>query len=204
MSVSVKVKRNSRVFVISGPSGAGKGTLIKNLLQRVDNIMLSISVTTRLPRNGEKNGVHYFFVSEAAFKKKIREGQFLEWACVHGDYYGTPAGFVKKQIARGKDVVLELDVQGALTVKKKEKSACLIFVMPSSLKALERRLMLRGTETRAEISRRLKTARKELGFLSFYDTLIYNDDLEEAVQNLVSVVQAERLKIPKTLKSKKV
>lgn len=189
------MKKKSRVFVVSGPSGAGKGTLIRGLLKRVEDIALSTSVTTRLPRNGEKNGAHYFFVSEAAFREKIRGKKFLEWARVHDDYYGTPVDFVRKQLSAGKDVVLELDVQGALTVKRRAKDACLIFIMPSSFKELEKRLVLRGTESREEIAQRLKTARSELCFLSFYDYLIYNDDVKTAVENIVSVVRAERLRI---------
>lgn len=187
--------KHPRVFVVSGPSGAGKGTLIKKLMRKVPGFALSVSMTTRLPRNGEKNGAEYIFADEKKFKKNIRGNRFLEWACVHGDYYGTPAGFVKKSLQKGKDVLLELDVQGAVKVKKTMKNAVLIFVMPSSFKELERRLAERGTESKPEIKKRLETAEKELTFLSFYDYLIYNDNLDEASRHLECVVTAERLRL---------
>ncbi len=190
-----RIKKNPRILILSGPSGAGKGTLIKKLLRCVPDVELSISMTTRSPRNGERNGVEYFFVDEKSFKKNIHKNWFLEWARVHGDYYGTPLGFVKKTLSEGKDVLLELDVQGAINVRKKEKNTCLIFVMPPTFKELERRLVRRKTESKAEIGKRLADARKELEYLSFYDYLIYNDMLEEAVKQLECVVSAERLRI---------
>ena len=194
-SVRIRKKRVPRIFIISGPSGAGKGTLIKRLLAGVQGISLSVSMTTRVPRNGELKGVDYIFVDEKKFRKNIRDDSLLEWARVHDDYYGTPSNYVKKMLTQGKDVLLELDVQGAVKVKKKIKNAVLIFVMPSSFKELERRLVKRGTESRAEIKKRLEDAKKELTCLSFYDYLIYNDTLDAAARELASVVTAERLRL---------
>lgn len=196
-----RIKKYPRILILSGPSGAGKGTLIKKLLRCVPDVELSISMTTRSPRSGERNGAEYFFVDEKRFKKNIQKNRFLEWARVHGDYYGTPLEFVKKKLSEGKDVLLELDVQGAVNVRKKEKNTCLIFVMPSTFKELERRLVRRKTESRSEISKRLADARKELGCLSFYDYLIYNDTLEEAVKQLECVVTAERLRVREKVKA---
>lgn len=194
-SVLIRKKRIPSLFIISGPSGAGKGTLIKKLLADVPGISVSVSMTTRFPRNSERNGVDYIFVDKKKFRKNIRENSLLEWARVHDDYYGTPSNYVKKMLAQGKDVLLELDVQGAVKVKKKTKNVVLIFIMPLSFKELERRLVKRGTESRAKIRKRLEDAKRELTCLSFYDYLIYNDTFDAAARELASVVTAERLRL---------
>ncbi len=182
------------LFVISGPSGVGKTSIIRSVLERVDKVTFSISCTTRKQRPGEVHGVDYFFITHEEFKKMIEENKFIEWAQVHDNLYGTPADFVNEHIKKGQDVILDIDVQGALTVKKNWKGAKFIFVAPPSYQILSERLRKRGTETEEKIRRRLETAKKELTYIPEFEYLIINEDLEESIRNLISIIYAERVK----------
>jgi len=184
-----------KVFVISGPSGAGKGTLTEKLLKRVPSLTRSVSATTRKPRPGEVNGVDYFFETEDEFKAHIRNDDFLEWAVVHGNHYGTLKSAVKRELEAGKDVVMVIDVQGAASIKKKMPEAVLIFIEPPSIEELVERLRLRNTETRAELERRIKNAETEMMLAKTYDYVVINDSVERAVEELVNIVQSERARI---------
>ena len=176
------------LIVVSGFSGAGKGTLMRKLLETYDNYALSISMTTRAPREGEQHGVEYFFTTKEDFEKKIAENQLIEYATYCGNYYGTPKEYVEEQLAAGKDVILEIEIQGALQIKKKFPECLLLFVTPPSAKELERRLVGRGTETPQVIADRLARAAEESEGIEAYDYIVVNDDLEECVKQLHSMV----------------
>lgn len=182
--------RNGTLSIISGPSGAGKGTLVARLLDSVDDAWVSISATTRAPRDGEQDGVHYFFLSADEFRDIIEEGGFLEWACVHDHYYGTLRSRVEEAIQQGKQVILEIDVQGALQIKQQMPEAHLIFIEPPSLEELERRLRGRGTETEQEISTRLHNAEVELSKKKEYDYTLVNDNVVKATEQLVDLINS--------------
>ncbi|MBQ9928871.1 MAG: guanylate kinase [Lachnospiraceae bacterium] len=184
------MKRKGILIVVSGFSGAGKGTLMKRLVQDFDNYALSISMTTRNPRPGETDGKEYFFVSREAFEKQIEENGLVEYASYCDNYYGTPREYVEQQLELGKDVILEIEIQGALKVKKKFPSALLMFVMPPSAQELKRRLVGRGTETEEVIEKRLKRASEEAEGIEEYDYIVVNDDLEECVKYMHSLVMA--------------
>ena len=186
--------RSGNLFVISGPSGAGKGTLVARLVQAVDDVWPSVSVTTRDPRPGEVDGVQYYFVSDEEFQRLVDSDGLLEWAVYGHHRYGTPRVPVEEHIAKGDQVLLEIDVQGALQVKEKLPSAHLVFIEPPSLEVLEARLRGRGTETEEAIEERLRTAKVELSQKMEYDSRFVNDDLDEAAAKLVAYVneQAER------------
>lgn len=184
---------NSRVgnlFVVSGPSGAGKGTLLSQVIERIPDAWVSVSATTRSPRPGEIEGVHYFFLDTDHFKSLVEQDGFLEWAQVHDNYYGTLKQSVIDHMNAGDQVILEIDVQGALQVRKALPEAHLVFIEPPSLEELERRLRQRGTETEDVISSRMKTAEVELAQKMEYDVQVVNDDLERAVDELVEVINS--------------
>ena len=176
------MKRRGVLAVVSGFSGAGKGTLMKNLLNQYDNYALSISMTTRLPREGEENGREYFFVSKEIFEEKVQQDGLVEYACYCDNYYGTPREYVESQMAMGKDVLLEIEIQGALKVKEKFPEALLLFVMPPSAKELENRLTGRGTESADVVAKRLCRAVVEAQGIENYDYIVINDDLEVCTQ----------------------
>ncbi len=178
--------------VISGPSGSGKGTVCRALLERSPTIHLSVSVTTREPRIGEVEGVHYYFVSRERFKEMVAAGEVLEWAEVYGDFYGTPRGPVMGLLDRGRDVLLEIDVQGALQVKERFPEAVLVFLCPPSFEELERRLIMRGTDSAEKIKRRLEWARGEMQAVHRYDYVVVNDRVEDAVSKINSIMVAEK------------
>jgi len=180
------------LLVISGPSGVGKGTLCQALCRQIDSIVLSVSATTRPPRAGEEDGVHYFFVSPERFQEMIARDELLEWAQVYQDYYGTPRGPVTRLLADGRDVILEIDVQGALQVKEKAPEAVLIFICPPSVAELERRLRRRGTDSEEQIVNRLEWARTELEAVPKYDYVVVNDHLEAAVAKIKAIIVAEK------------
>ena len=182
------------LFVISGPSGAGKGTICQRLLTDTD-IHLSISMTTRQPRQGEVHGVSYYFAEEAEFLAKVEAGGFLEHANVFGRYYGTPRDTVLEKLNEGKDVLLEIDVQGALQVKENLPEAILIFILPPSLEELKNRIVGRGTETEDAIATRLGKALHEISFLDRYDYYVVNDDLDEAVNEVEAIIRTQSLKV---------
>ena len=182
------------LFIVSAPSGAGKTSLLKALLPTDDNLVLSVSHTTRPPRPGEVDGVHYHFVSVGEFMRLAGEGAFLEQAQVFGNYYGTSEAGVREQLARGHDVVLEIDWQGARQVRKAFPDAVSIFIVPPSIEALRERLGNRGQDDEATIDRRMAAAREELSHYAEYDYLVVNDDFEVALQELQCIVRGERLR----------
>ena len=184
------MRRKGLLLVISGFSGAGKGTLVKSLVKEYDNYALSISMTTRAPRPGEEDGREYFFVDKEQFETKISENGLIEHACYCGNYYGTPRDYVEKMLDEGKDVILEIEIQGAMEIKHKIPNAILLFVAPPSAEELKRRLVNRGTETKEVIDRRLSRAYEESLGIEKYDYLVINDKLEECVHELHSIVQA--------------
>lgn len=177
--------------VVSGFSGAGKGTLMQALLDKYENYALSVSATTRAPRPGEQEGVQYFFKTQQEFEQMIREDAFIEYARYVEHYYGTPKAYVEEQLLRGKDVILEIEVQGALNVKKKFPDALLLFLTPPSAGELERRLVGRGTETSKAIESRLSRATEEAAFMGDYDYIVVNDDLSECVDNVHRLIQLQ-------------
>lgn len=179
---------NGILVVVSGFSGAGKGTLMRELVNAYDNYALSISMTTRAPRPGEVDGRDYFFVSREAFEKKIGEDGLIEYASYCDNYYGTPRDYVDNCLKQGKDVILEIEIQGALKVKEKFPETLLLFVMPPSVSELERRLRSRGTETEEVIRKRLIRAREEAAGIEKYDYIVINDDLKECVGRMHALI----------------
>ena len=183
------------LIVVSGFSGAGKGTLMKRLLESYDNYALSISATTRSPRQGETHGVEYFFKSVDEFEKMIAQDELIEYAKYVNNYYGTPKDYVMNQLEAGKDVILEIEIQGALKVKEKYPDTLLLFVTPPSAEELKNRLVGRGTETMDVIESRMKRAAEESEGVEAYDYLIINDDLETCVKEMHQVIQSEHNKV---------
>ncbi len=182
------------LFIVSAPSGAGKTSLLQALLSRDNGLALSVSHTTRSPRPGEVDGVHYHFVSEETFQRMAEEGAFLEQAEVFGNRYGTSEAAVRDQLASGRDVVLEIDWQGARQVRRVFPDAVSIFVAPPSIEALRERLERRGQDAVEVIERRMAQARDELAHYPEYDYLVINDDFEAALEGLHAIVRAERLR----------
>jgi guanylate kinase len=191
---SITVTRNPFIVVVSGPSGVGKSTVVDRVLERATNFIHSVSITTRPPRGGERDGVDYYFVTPDEFAKRRDAGELLEWAEVHGRLYGTPAAFVEKQLLRGVSVVLEIDVQGGMNIKDRNPDAVLIFLLPPSYSVLRERLALRGTDDEETVERRLENARKEITYFRRYDYLIVNDDLARCVDDVLAVIRAESLR----------
>ena len=182
------------LVVVSGFSGAGKGTLMKELLKRYDNYALSVSATTRQPREGEKDGEDYFFVNREYFQQMIEEGRLVEYAQYVNHYYGTPRDYVEKKMAGGKDVILEIEIQGALKVKKRFPDALLIFVTPPSAGELRRRLVGRGTETIEVINARLRRAAEEASGMEAYDYLLINDEIDACVEQMHQLITLQHSK----------
>lgn len=185
------MKERGILAVVSGFSGAGKGTIMKGLMSRYDNYALSISATTREPREGEVHGREYFFVSEEEFEDMIREDRLIEHARYVDHYYGTPKDYVMSQMEAGKDVILEIEIQGALKVKEKFPETLLIFVAPPSAEELKRRLVNRGTETADVIDARMKRACEEAEQMDRYDYLLINDEIDRCVEELNSLIQGQ-------------
>lgn len=180
-------------IILSGPSGSGKGTIVKALLQD-DQFVLSISATTRNPRPGEEDGTHYFFKSKKDFEAMIADNQLLEYACFCDNYYGTPKAFIVDTVKKGKDVLLEIEVQGALQVKSVFPDAIFVFIMPPTMKELRSRLIGRNTETPDIIEKRLERAIDEVAQFKEYDYIVINDDLQTAVEAIKHIVSAEKAK----------
>jgi guanylate kinase len=192
------VNRNSgAILVLSGPSGAGKSTLLNKIIDDIGECYFSISTTTRKPRDGEKDGIHYFFVSEEEFKKDIEAEMFLEHAYVHGNYYGTSLKPVKEALKDGKLVIFDIDVQGnAIVTNRLGDIVTSVFISPPTLSELKERLESRATDTQEVIDRRLSMAQREIQRISEYDYLVVNDNLDEAAEILTTIARAARLKIP--------
>lgn len=180
------------LIVVSSPSGGGKGTLIDRVLRTVPGVSYSVSYTTRAPRGTEQNGREYFFVSTDAFKGMIRRGEFLEWANVYGYLYGTNQMQVERELAAGHDIILEIDVQGAASIREKINDAVSIFILPPSFELLRQRLLARGTDSPADLERRLRGAAAEVEQHRNFQYVILNDDINRASQQLASVIHAER------------
>ena len=188
------MNRQGILVVVSGFSGAGKGTLMKELLRRYDNYALSVSATTRAPRTGEVDGKDYFFVSDETFQEMIREHKLIEYAQYVNHFYGTPKEYVEQKMREGKDVILEIEIQGALKVKKKYPDALLLFVTPPNAEELRRRLVGRGTETIEVINARLCRAAEEASGLEAYDYLLVNDQIDTCVEQMHQLIQLQHQK----------
>ena len=183
------------LIVVSGASGTGKGTVCKKILNDLPEVAYSISATTRAPRPGEVDGKEYYFLDVDEFKNWIADGKFLEYAEVYGNFYGTPLNKIEERLNRGEDILLEIDVQGALNVKKKCPEGIYIFLLPPSLEELKRRIEGRGTETPESLSRRLKNAVAEIKIGTEYDYVVVNDTINNAVAQIKSIIAAERCKV---------
>lgn len=184
------MNRTGVLIVISGFSGAGKGTLMKRLMECYNNYALSISMTTRAPRPGEENGVHYFFVDKETFEKTIAEDGLIEYASYCGNYYGTPRAYVENCLSEGKDVILEIEIQGACKIRDKYPDAVLVFVTPPDGAELEKRLSGRGTETDEVIRSRLQRAIEEAEGIENYDYIVVNDELDRCMEDIHAIVRA--------------
>lgn len=182
---------DAKLFIISGPSAVGKGTIVDRIVQSGEKVHLSVSATTREPRKGEQEGVNYFFMTEDEFRSMIDAGGFLEYASVHGHFYGTPKGPVLEKLAEGCDVILEIDVQGAMQVKESYPDGIFIFILPPSLEELRKRINRRGTESGSDVELRMGKAETEMDYLKRYDYYVVNDDLEEAVDCVYAIMDAE-------------
>ena len=183
------------LIVVSGPSGTGKGTVCSELLSQAQDLAYSISATTRQPRAGEVDGKNYYFMDKADFEKKIAEGGFLEYANVYGNYYGTPLGKIEERLAKGVDILLEIDTQGALNVMKKCPDGLFIFLVPPSLAELERRIRGRGSETEESLQKRMGSACKEIEDGRKYSYVVVNDTVKHAVQRIMAIRAAEHCRV---------
>lgn len=191
---STMYKEKGLLIVLSGPSGVGKGTVCNALRKQKTEILYSVSATTRKPRPGEIDGVHYFFKTKAQFQQMIKQGQLLEWAEYVGNYYGTPMDYVKQKTNAGSDVILEIEVQGAMQVKENYPEAIFIFLAPPNLTELKNRLTTRGTETEEIINHRIFVAKEEMVMMDAYDYVVENDSVEAACERIQAIVIAEHCK----------
>jgi guanylate kinase len=188
------MSQRGKLFLVSGPSGAGKSTLVKEALNRLDNISYSVSHTTRPPRGDEIDGQDYFFISPKEFKDRITKGQWLEWAKVHGNYYGTSGTFVEDNLNKGQSILLEIDVQGTEQVMASELNLVSIFIMPPSFAVLTQRLRSRGTDSVDIIQKRLKNAKAEIAQKHRYQYVVFNDDMDRAVSEFIRIFEKETAK----------
>lgn len=186
------MNRQGTLFIISAPSGAGKTTILKEVKLRLPDIRFSVSCTTRPPRSGEEHGKDYFFMSHEEFLKGISENRFVEWACVHGNYYGTDRRTIEGWINEGSDVLLDIDVQGGRLIKCQYPGAATIFILPPSWEELERRLRQRGTDSEEVIQKRLHNARGEIAEALWYEYTVINDDLSKAVEEVMAIIKSYR------------
>jgi guanylate kinase len=195
------IEQTGKIIVISAPSGAGKTTICNTIIKNDKNIVRSISYTTRCPRKCERNAREYFFVDETEFERMIKENKFIEWAKVHGNYYGTSKDFLKSVLKTGKNILLGIDVQGGINIKKQYPSSCMIFVMTPNLKILKERLIMRGNNSKEEIKIRLKNAREELKYLMQYEYLVINRNLDTAVKEIKTIIKslAHKINNPKDM-----
>lgn len=184
-----------QMFVVSGPSGAGKGTICKRLVDTLSDVELSVSMTTRAPRPNEVEGVNYYFVTQEVFEDTIAQNGFFEYAKVYGNYYGTPKAKVIEKLDEGRDVILEIDIQGALNIRKSYPQGILIFILPPSMAELRKRITGRGAETEAAINLRMGEALREVSYIDKYDYCIVNGELDEAVNRVNAVIVAEHSRV---------
>lgn len=187
--------RSGLLIVISGPSGAGKGTICKGWLEKNSDAVLSVSVTTRPPRPNEQDGKNYFFKTREEFEAMIKDNDFLEYAEVYGNYYGTPRKYVQQQLSKGRDVVLEIDIQGALQIKERFDEGVFIFIVPPTMEELRKRIVKRGTENPEVIIKRFNCAFEEINFIKRYNYVVVNDKVEEAVRKMEAIVLAEKCRV---------
>lgn len=191
----IQYSKKGLLIVISGPSGAGKGTVCKSLLSEVENLNISTSLTTRKPRIGEVDGVNYYFTEVDEFKKMIEQSELLEYAKVYDNYYGTPKKKVLEKLKQGEDVILEIDIQGALKVKPQFPEGVFIFIMPPSMEELKNRIKKRGTETEEEVTKRFQASYKEINYVSKYNYIVINDEIEKAVEKVKAIIIAEKCRV---------
>ena len=191
----LKTKEKGNLIVISGPSGAGKGTIIKGLLEKVNNVWLSVSMTSRDIRKGDIPDVSYYFVSKEEFEKRINDGVFLEYATYNGNYYGTPKDKIQEKLNAGYDVILEIEIQGALKVKELISDAIFIFIMPPSMRDLRKRLVNRGTDSADKVLSRFKRAYQEINEVTKYNYVVINDEVEHAVSKVQAILLSERCRV---------
>jgi guanylate kinase len=187
------------LIVISGPSGAGKGTIVKALLDQYPSIHYSVSATTRAPREGEVNGINYWFVAREEFERMREQNELLEWAEVYGNFYGTPRLRVMEAIGLGHDIILEIDPQGAMKIKERFPSAVFVYIMPPSPRELSKRIRGRGTESQDAIRCRLNSVANELRYVHEYDYLVINDNLDEATTDVASIIRAEKWRVKRNV-----
>jgi len=192
------ISRKPFLVVVSGPSGVGKSTVVDRVFKHAAGFVSSVSVTTRPPRGAEKDGVDYFFITREAFERRRDAGELLEWAEVHGNLYGTPAPFVAESLAGGVNVILEIDIQGGMSVKERFPEAVLIFLLPPGFEALKERLKGRATDEESVIRRRLENAKHELTFSNRYDYIVINDDAGRCADDCLSIIRAEALREERT------
>lgn len=196
----MKLNERGLLVIISGPSGVGKGTIRKALFNVPDNnFCYSVSMTTRKPRDGEVDGQDYFFVSREEFERRIKENGFLEYAEFVGEYYGTPLDYIDKQMSEGKEVIVEIEVQGALQVKERLPEAVFVFIVPPSRKALVERLKNRGTDSDSKIKKRIDKAESEYSLAYKYDYIVVNDDVENAADRIYAIIRAEHAKTERSI-----
>lgn len=189
------LNRKGLLLVVSGPSGAGKGTICKALLNKNDQIKLSVSATTRKPRNGEVHGVNYFFIEKEEFTRMLENGEFLEHAQIYDNFYGTPKAAIIECLEKGQDVILEIEMQGARQIKEVYPEGVFIFVLPPSLEELKSRIVGRGTETQEEIEKRFSCAFEEINQIVNYDYFIVNEDIEKSVNDVEAIILSEKNKV---------
>ncbi|MEG1312588.1 MAG: guanylate kinase [Romboutsia sp.] len=189
------LKRKGLLLVVSGPSGAGKGTICKDLLKENNQIKLSVSATTRKPRTGEVDGVNYFFIEKDKFTNMIENGEFLEYAQIYDNFYGTPKAAIIECLEKGQDVVLEIEMQGAKQIKEVYPEGVFIFVLPPSLEELKNRIVGRGTESKEEIDKRFSCAFEEINQIVNYDYFVINKDVSASVKDIESIISAEKNKV---------
>lgn len=191
----IQSKKQGILIIISAPSGAGKGSVISEMCKQNDNLWVSISATSRPIRSNDVEGETYYFLSKEEFEQKIKEGYFLEYTNYVGNYYGTPKQYIQEHLDKGKDVILEIEIEGAMNVKKMIPEALCVFIMPPSLKELKRRLENRGTDTKDKILERFKTAYREINEVTKYNYVVVNDTLEVAADKVLSIIKAEKCRV---------
>lgn len=195
MDSIIRTKGKGNLIVISAPSGAGKGTVIDGVMKINNNLWLSVSMTSRKIRSNDIPGETYFFVSKEEFEERIKEGVFLEYAIYNGNYYGTPKDKIQEKLDQGIDVILEIEIQGALKVKELVPDAIFIFILPPSMKELRRRLVSRGTDSKEKVLERFKTAYKEINEVTKYNYVVINDEVEKAVSKVNAILLSERCRV---------